>query len=100
MVGTAFGVSENNILAAGIFQHNRTDIAGMRAFFGKVAILSAHSDFCAAQSLFDGCQQRKRRADQKFTIDFAHFFDFFGNAFGQSGAVSQQAVHFPVSGNQ
>lgn len=53
VIGTSFGMAENNILAANVFQHFGADIAGMGAFGIIMRILGTEGDFGAAQRLFD-----------------------------------------------
>ena len=100
VVGAALGMTENNIGAAQIGQHQRADVAGMRAFGVKMTILRAESNSGSAQGFFDGGQQRKRRTDQKFALRFAQSLDLGGNTLGQSRTVGRQTVHFPVTCNQ
>ena len=100
MIGTAFGMADDDIRATQVFEHQRADVAGMGAFFGKMDILRAEGNLGAAQGFFDRSQQRERRTDQKFAVGLAECLDFLSNALSQSNAVFQKAVHFPVACNE
>ncbi len=99
MVGSAFGMAEDDISASEIFEHQRADIAGMGTFNRKMSVLCAQRDFGAAKRLFYLIQQRKRRAYQKFAGRFSHFLYTGGNRFGKGNSVFGETVHFPVAGN-
>lgn len=69
MVGTAFGVSDDDIRATQVFEHQRTDVAGMGAFFGKMDVLRAEGNLGSAQgflteaSSVNGGQTRNSQSD-------------------------------------
>ena len=99
VVGTAFGVPDNHILASEVLEHNRADVAGMRSRRRKMAVLRPKHNPGPFNCLLCRSQQGKRRTNQEFAIFAGSLFGFLGDAFGQSNAVFQKTVHFPVAGN-
>ena len=60
----AFAVAEDDVLAAGIDEHGRADLAGEGAFLFGIEILCAESDLAAADNPGDLAEIRKRRTDR------------------------------------
>jgi hypothetical protein len=70
MVCSTFGMTDNDVPAACVFDHFRTNITGMRPGLAGMAILAANGYPCALHHLFQRKKELCRRANRNFTPRF------------------------------
>src|SRR6185437_9570636 len=99
MVLPPFGVADDDVGAALVFQHRRADVAGMSALGLGVAVLAAERDTATRQQRPDLGQQGRRRADQEIACRRA-LRGTRNEVARQGRAVGTQPVHLPVSRDQ
>ena len=91
----AFGMAQDHIARAGILQHRGSNIPGMGALGGLMAILPAQSRH-PGKNRGKGRDQRGGGADQHFGLQPSRPG---GNGPGQSLGLGGQPMHFPIAGD-
>jgi hypothetical protein len=91
------GMAQDHPGGAGIAQHRRRDIAGMRTLRRGVAVLSADGDGRAQQHMRHTEDLGERRADQQVAAEARRGI---AEGTGDRARLRRQPVHLPVSGNQ
>jgi hypothetical protein len=93
------GVTEDDIRAAGIFQHFGADIAGEGTLFRRSAILTTECDTATRErdaNLGDNC---RRRANQEITAGLSGLRPG-RQSLSQRQSIGSQPVHLPITGNE
>ena len=94
MTGTPLAVAENDIAAAEVGQHDRSNVAGMRTRTVGVAILAAEGNGAPGKGFAHRRQQCGRRTDQQIGTQAARAGT---NGLGQGQAIGSQAIHLPIA---
>src|SRR6476646_5534912 len=105
MLAAALGMTDDDMAAAGVLQHLRTQIAGMRPARILVAILATEKYAGFRQRVGQAEEQSRRRADQEIARNrFASRSPRGDRAMGelarQGQSICVRAVHLPIAGDE
>src|SRR5262245_40303688 len=93
-----FAVAEAYVLAAGVDEHVRADLAGERAGLFVIAMLSAQTDRRALHRLAAAEQARTRRTHRDRDAGIAS--ESLDDRRRQQLATDRRRVHLPVAGDE